>query len=120
MVNRIWQQLIGRGLVRTPDNFGRLGEPPTHPELLDHLAQRFVDSGWSVKQLVRDIVLSATFRQSSLVAPDVAAADPDNRLLGRMNRRRLTYEELRDTLHFVGGRLAPARSGPRPRSRRRR
>jgi len=108
MVNRVWQQIIGRGLVRTPDNFGRLGEPPTHPELLDHLSQRFVDSGWSVKQLVRDVVLSATFRQSSLVEPAVAAADPDNRLLGRMNRRRLTYEELRDTLHHASGQLAPA------------
>lgn len=108
MVNRVWQQVIGRGLVRTPDNFGRLGEPPTHPELLDHLSQRFVDSGWSVKQLVRDLVLSATFRQSSLVVPAVAAADPDNRLLGRMNRRRLTYEELRDTLHQAGGQVVPA------------
>ncbi|MFO1094435.1 MAG: PSD1 and planctomycete cytochrome C domain-containing protein [Planctomycetaceae bacterium] len=106
MVNRIWQHLFGQGLVRTPDNFGRLGEPPTHPELLDHLAHRFVSSGWSVKQLVRAIALSATYRQSSIVSPDVAHADPDNRLLGHMNRRRLTYEELRDALSFVAGRLA--------------
>jgi len=108
MANRVWQQLIGRGLVRTADNFGRLGEPPTHPELLDHLAQRFVESGWSVKKLVRAIVLSATFRQSSIIAPDIAAADPDNRRLSRMNRRRLTYEELRDTLNCVRGQLATA------------
>lgn len=107
MVNRIWQQLFGQGLVRTPDNFGRLGETPTHPELLDHLAHRFVASGWSVKQLVRAIVLSATFRQSSIVPPEIAASDPDNRRLDRMQRRRLTYEELRDTLLFVSGRLAP-------------
>ena len=106
MVNRIWQQVIGEGLVRTPDNFGRLGESPTHPELLDHLTHRFVTSGWSVKELVRAIVLSATFRQSSLVAQDAARSDPDNRLLTRMNRRRLTYEELRDTVLFVSGQLA--------------
>jgi hypothetical protein len=111
MVNRVWQHVIGRALVRTPDNFGRLGEPPTHPEMLDHLTRRFVDSGWSVKRLVRDIVLSATFRQSSLVAPEVAMSDPDNRWLGRMNRRRLTYEQLRDTLHLVGGLLAPGDQG---------
>ncbi len=72
MVNRIWQQMIGQGLVRTPDNFGRLGDRPTHPELLDHLTQRFIASGWSVKRLVRDIALSATFRQSSLVPADAA------------------------------------------------
>ncbi|MBL8851224.1 MAG: DUF1553 domain-containing protein, partial [Planctomycetaceae bacterium] len=114
MANRVWQHLIGQGLVRTPDNFGRLGEPPTHPELLDHLAGRFVESGWSVKRLIREIVLSATFRQSSLVAPEDARGDPENRLLGRMNRRRLTYEELRDSLHFVGGRLTPATQAPVP------
>ena len=107
MVNRIWQQLVGHGLVRTPDNFGKLGEPPTHPELLDHLASRFIESGWSVKQLVRAIVLSSTFRQSSLVAPEVAKTDPDNRLLNRMNRRRLRYEELRDAIHQISGQLAP-------------
>lgn len=106
MVNRIWQQLIGRGLVRSLDNFGRLGDRPTHPELLDHLAHRFVTSGWSVKSLVRQIVLSSTYRQASVVAPDTARVDPDNQTLGRMNRRRLTYEELRDSLMLVGGKLA--------------
>lgn len=102
MVNRVWQQLIGRGLVRTPDNFGKLGERPTHPELLDHLAQRFIASGWSVKQLVRDIALSATFRQTSFVSADEARNDPDNVALSHMNRRRLTYEELRDSLLRLG------------------
>ena len=102
MANRIWQQVIGRGLVRSPDNFGRLGELPTHPELLDHLARSFIASGWSVKQLARRIVLSSTFRQSSLAAPELARQDPDNLALGRMNRRRLTYEELRDSLTRLG------------------
>ena len=76
MVNRIWQQMIGQGLVRSPDNFGRLGEPPTHPALLDHLARRFVKSGWSVKSLARDIALSATFRQASFTTPAIAQLDP--------------------------------------------
>jgi cytochrome c553 len=102
MVNRIWQQLVGRGLVRSPDNFGRLGQRPTHPELLDHLAQRFIDSGWSVKQMVRAIVLSSTYRQSSFVSPEEARLDPDNVAIGHMNRRRLTYEELRDALLRLG------------------
>lgn len=102
MVNRIWQQLIGRGLVRSPDNFGRLGQSPTHPELLDHLSQRFIASGWSVKQLVREIVLSATFRQASFVATEEARLDPENLVIAHMNRRRLTYEELRDALLRLG------------------
>ena len=102
MVNRVWQQLIGRGLVRSPDNFGRLGESPTHPELLDHLAQRFIASGWSVKHLVREIALSATFRQSSFISAEEARLDPDNVAIGHMNRRRLTYEELRDSLLRLG------------------
>lgn len=102
MVNRVWQQLIGRGLVRSPDNFGRLGERPTHPELLDHLAQRFIASGWSVKHLVREIVVSATFRQSSFVSAEEARLDPENVAIAHMNRRRLTYEELRDSLLRLG------------------
>ena len=105
-VNRIWQKLIGEGLVRSPDNFGRLGERPTHPQLLDHLAARFVASGWSVKQLVRAIVLSSAYQQASQVPAELAQADPDNRHIARMNRHRLTYEELRDTLLLLGGRLA--------------
>lgn len=106
MVNRIWQQMIGRGLVRSPDNFGKLGERPTHPELLDHLARRFVEQGWSMKRLIREIALSATFRQASFVSVEAARNDPDNRRIAHMNRRRLTYEELRDSLLRLGGRLA--------------
>jgi hypothetical protein len=112
MVNRIWQQMIGRGLVRTADNFGKLGERPTHPELLDHLAARFVESGWSVKQLARAIALSSTFAQTSFVAPEVARTDPENRHVSHANRRRLTYEELRDSLLHLGGRLAQDSATP--------
>src|SRR5207248_2056498 len=97
LVNRVWQHLVGEGLVRTPDNFGRLGEPPTHPELLDHLARRFVAGGWSVKRLIREIVLSSTYRQASFARQEVVQIDPQNRLLGRMNRKRLRYESLRDS-----------------------
>jgi hypothetical protein len=102
MVNRVWQQLIGRGLVRSPDNFGRLGQRPTHPELLDHLAHRFIASGWSMKHLIRTIVLSATFRQASFISAEEARLDPDNLAIAHMNRRRLTYEELRDVLLRLG------------------
>ena len=105
MVNRIWQQMIGRGLVRSPDNFGRLGERPTHPELLDQLAIRFIRSGWSVKSLVRDIALSATFRQATFASPEATRADPENLAISHMNRRRLTYEELRDSLLQLSDRL---------------
>lgn len=108
MVNRIWQQMIGRALVRSPDNFGRLGEAPTHPALLDHLTHRFIASGWSVKQLVRQIALSATYQQTSLIRPELASEDPENRLLAHMNRRRLTYEELRDSLLRLESHLAEA------------
>lgn len=120
LVNRIWQQVMGRGLVRTPDNFGRLGEKPTHPELLDHLAHRFVASGWSIKQLIRQMVLSSTFQQSSLADAEVAHADPDNRMLAHMHRRRLTYEELRDSLLFVADRLALGAEEPSKATRERR
>lgn len=108
MVNRIWQQMIGRAIVRSPDNFGKLGDRPTHPELLDHLARRFIDGGWSVKQLVRDIALSATFRQTSFTSPETARKDPDNTKLSHMNRRRLTYEEFRDTLLQLGNQVVEA------------
>jgi hypothetical protein len=113
MANRVWQQIVGRGLVRSPDNFGRLGESPTHPELLDHLARSFIASGWSVKQLARRIALSSTFRQSSLASSELARQDPDNLLLARMNRRRLTYEELRDSLTRLGT-AAPEKSTSSP------
>ncbi|MFO0809517.1 MAG: PSD1 and planctomycete cytochrome C domain-containing protein [Gemmataceae bacterium] len=110
MVNRVWQHLFGRGLVRTPSNFGHLGERPTHPELLDHLATRFVRSGWSVKALVRDIVLSATYRQTSRVEP--ADADADNAFLSRASRRRLDVEAWRDAMLAAAGTLDPTPGGP--------
>jgi hypothetical protein len=111
MVNRIWQHHFGEGLVRTPGNFGKLGEPPTHPELLDYLARQFIQSGWSMKAMHRAIMLSATYQQASI--PDRAnlQSDPDNRLFGRMNRRRLEAEELRDCLLAVTGRLDPTLGG---------
>src|SRR5262249_51876020 len=87
MVNCVWLHLFGEGLVRTPDNFGRLGEKPTHPELLDHLATRFVANGWSIKKLIREVVLTGAYRQSSFGDPGLLKADPDNRLVGRMNRK---------------------------------
>lgn len=111
-VNRIWQKLFGEGLVRSVDYFGTRGETPSHPELLDHLAARFLENGWSQKQLIRSIVLSRTYRLSS--ANDAAALkiDPDNRLLWRMNRRRLDAEVLRDGLLAIGGELRPSTGGP--------
>ena len=88
MVNRVWRQLIGRPLVSTPSNFGALGEEPTHPRLLDDLAARFMDNGWSLKWLQREIVLSSTYGQSSHIDPRKSAVDPENRWLWRIPRRR--------------------------------
>jgi mono/diheme cytochrome c family protein len=105
MVNRIWQWHFGEGLVRTPDNFGKTGERPTHPELLDYLAAQFVKNGWSIKAMSRMIMLSSSYRMSS-VNPTVAEeADPDNRLLTRFSRRRLSVEEMRDGLLAIDGTL---------------
>jgi hypothetical protein len=103
MANRVWHWLIGAGLVRTVDNFGTTGESPSHPELLDHLAVQFVQQGWSVKKLIRTIVLSRTYRLSSTRGEQ--QEDPENRLLAHMNRRRLDAESLRDTILVVGGTL---------------
>ena len=118
IVNRIWGQHFGRPLVGTPSNFGALGERPTHPELLDDLAVRFMDAGWSLKWLQREIVLSAAYRQSSTLSPQprgqgegARTADPENRLLGRMPRRRLSFEAWRDALLSVSGRLGPIIGG---------
>jgi cytochrome c553 len=111
MVNRIWQHHMGEGIVRTPGNFGKLGERPTHPELLDYLARQFIQSGWSIKAMHRAIMLSATYQQSSSAAPEMLKADPENRLFGRMNRRRLEAEEVRDALLAVAGRLDCAMGG---------
>lgn len=103
MANRVWHWLIGVGLVRTVDNFGTTGESPSHPELLDHLAVEFVEQGWSVKKLIRTIVLSRTYRLSS--ARGEPQDDPENRLLAHMNRRRLDAESIRDTMLSVAGAL---------------
>jgi len=105
MVNRVWQWHFGAPLIRTPSDLGTRGESPSHPELLDWLARRFVANGWSIKQLHRDIMLSATYRQSSQDNPACRAIDPDNRLLWRMSHRRLSFEELRDSLLVAGGEL---------------
>ncbi len=98
MVNRVWMQHFGRGLITTPSDFGKRAEPPSHPELLDWLARRFMDEGWSLKSLHRRILLSATYQQSSLASAATKAQelDPDNRLLWRMNTHRLSFEEMRD------------------------
>jgi cytochrome c553 len=102
-VNRVWYWLFGEGLVRTPDNFGRMGEKPTHPELLDFLAQQFIQNGWSVKKLQKMILLSNAYRMSSLTNDETVAKDPDNSLLSRFPRRRLSVEELRDSMLWIDG-----------------
>jgi hypothetical protein len=112
LVNRLWQHHFGEGIVRTPSNFGKLGVPPTHPELLDFLADQFVKSGWSIKQMHRLLMLSATYQQSSNGRPETFKADPDNLLCGRQNRRRLESEAIRDALLAVSGQLQPAMGGP--------
>jgi hypothetical protein len=105
VVNRIWQHHFGEGIVRTPGNFGKLGEPPSHPELLDYLAGLLIRSGWSIKSLHRTIMLSAVYQQSSAPDPETLRRDPDNRWFAQMNRRRLEAEELRDSLLATSGRL---------------
>jgi hypothetical protein len=111
-VNRIWQELFGVGLVATPDDFGTQGERPTHPELLDWLAVRFMDSGWDVKEMIKLIVTSATYRQSSYVRPDLRERDPQNRLLARQSRFRLPAELVRDNGLAVSGLLSRKVGGP--------
>jgi mono/diheme cytochrome c family protein len=111
-VNRIWAHLFGRGIVGTPSDFGVRGDPPTHPELLDALATHFMADGWSTKRLIRSIVLSATYRQSSLARDEALAVDPENQLLWRMNRRRLDLEAFRDSLLFAAGKLDLTMGGP--------
>ncbi|MGE5191795.1 MAG: DUF1553 domain-containing protein [Deltaproteobacteria bacterium] len=105
MVNRVWLWHFGEGLVRSPDNFGTLGERPTHPELLDWLARRFVEQGWSLKALHRLIMLSATYQMSTTANERAMQIDPENRLWWRMNRRRLEAEALRDGLLATTGDL---------------
>jgi hypothetical protein len=105
MVNRIWQHLFGRGIVRSVDDFGRTGEEPTHPELLDHLAVRFVENGWSMKQMIRSIMLSRTYRLSSKGDAAKEELDGGNDYFWRMNLRRLEMEAIRDSMFFVAGEL---------------
>ena len=111
-VNRLWQHHFGAGVVRTPGNFGRLGEPPSHPALLDWLARRFLEAGGSTKALHRLILASSTWQQASTPAPATLAADPENRWLGRMPRARLDAEELRDALLAASGELDATSGGP--------
>ena len=111
-VNRVWRHLFGHGLVRTVDNFGRLGDPPSHPALLDHLAAGFVADGWSIKRLVRRLVLSRTYRMSSRASARAAETDPSNRLLQHANLRRLDAEAIRDAMLSISGRLDPTMYGP--------
>jgi hypothetical protein len=131
LVNRLWNHVFGRGLVASTDDFGSMGERPSHPELLDTLAVRFMDDGWSIKRAVRELVLSRTYRQAaglrgegrgaregelpqaasqpSALTPDPSLVDPDNRLLWRYARRRLAAEEIRDAMLSVSGELDLAR-----------
>ncbi len=111
MVNRVWAGHFGAGLVRSPDNFGKLGERPTHPELLDWLAAEFVANKWSLKHLHRLIVTSTAYRMSSRPDPAVATKDPDNRLLSHFGRRRLDAEEVRDGMLAVSGLLDSTAGG---------
>ncbi|MHC5536791.1 DUF1553 domain-containing protein, partial [Singulisphaera rosea] len=111
-VNRVWHWLFGTGLVRTTDNFGTTGDTPSHPELLDELALRFMEEDWSIKSLIRTIVLSQTYQLSTLDDPRSRAVDPENRQLWRHNRRRLDAECLRDAILVVSGTLRPEKGGP--------
>ena len=112
MVNRLWHHVFGRGLVGTVDNFGRLGDQPTHAELLDYLAKRFVDQQWSVKTTLRELLLTDTFQRSSLPSASAQAKDADNALLSHMRVRRLEGEALRDSLITLTGRMEHRMYGP--------
>jgi hypothetical protein len=105
IVNRIWQWHFGRGIVASSGDFGERGERPSHPELLDYLARWFIDHDWSIKKLHRLLLLSSTYRQASIDQPEAAAKDPENRLLGRFPRRRLSAEEIRDSILASSGAL---------------
>ena len=114
-VNRVWQKLFGEGIVRSVDYFGTRGEKPTHPELLDYLAHRFMSVGWSQKKLIRLLALSRAYRLSSAAAVENRRSlevDPENRLLSRMNRQRLDAESIRDAMLVASGRLAAPAGGP--------
>ena len=112
MVNRLWHHAFGRGLVGTVDNFGRLGDQPTHPELLDWLATEFIRLGWDMKAFQKTLVMSAAYRQSSKVTPELVARDPENRLLARGPRFRLPAEMIRDQALAASGLLVEKIGGP--------
>ncbi|MBM3902145.1 MAG: DUF1553 domain-containing protein, partial [Verrucomicrobia bacterium] len=111
-VNRVWQHHFGRGLVRTPSDFGRQGQAPTHPELLDWLARQFMEQGWSVKNLHRLILNSAAYRRSTAASREALQRDPANDALSHFDMRRLTAEEIRDSLLWVSGPVNRAMHGP--------
>lgn len=111
-VNRVWGQYFGRGVIETVSDFGRAGTKPTHPELLDYLADKFVKDGWSTKKLQREILLSSTYRQSSAPREDVVKLDPDNKLLAVFPRQRLDAEQIRDSLLAASGELVDKVGGP--------
>lgn len=112
VVNRVWQQYFGKGIVETENDFGMQGRLPTHPDLLDWLAVEFVRSGWAVKKMHKLIVMSAAYRQSSVMRPDLTAKDPNNLLLGRQNRLRVEAEIIRDAALSASGLLNPKIGGP--------
>ncbi len=112
LVNRLWRHLFGRGLVGTVDNFGRLGEKPTHPELLDYLAARFIEQGWSIKETIRFLVTSRAFQQSAQASKDARRIDPGNELLSHARVRRLEAEAIRDAVLKVSGQLDLKMHGP--------
>ncbi|HKA06953.1 MAG TPA: DUF1553 domain-containing protein, partial [Gemmataceae bacterium] len=114
IVNRVWQYHFGRGIVPTPSDFGNQGQPPTHPELLDYLASRFVEDGWSLKAMHRRIMLSRAYQMSSADDAANAKVDADNEFLWRFPRRRLDAESIRDTMLAVSGSLDRSPGGPHP------
>ncbi|MGH9631883.1 MAG: PSD1 and planctomycete cytochrome C domain-containing protein, partial [Bryobacteraceae bacterium] len=114
MVNRIWQHHFGAGIVGTPSDFGKRSEPPAHPELLDYLAARFIESGWSIKAMHRLMMLSRAYQLSSDGPAANLEADPGNKFLWKFNRRRLSAEEIRDSFLLLSGEIETRRSGPHP------
>ena len=112
LVNRVWHHLFGRGIVATVDNFGRFGEAPSHPHLLDSLALEFVREGWSIKKLIRSLVLTQSFQQSSQTSFKAAQIDPQNRLLHHYPVRRLTAETIRDSILTTSGQINLELYGP--------